>query len=178
MTERPLTGAYKLSRLPTVDLSLPYQIRLSPMGAHVVAIKFLDVHTLKGSFVNEVELWKKIEHPNVLELYGANVAEGSLPWFLESRLHALTLDVHSYMQDDWPAFPTPLTDTLENLMKAPDMQTLKLPALAHFSLAAALPRGHLMTIGRRPLTTTPNQTPAEGPSHLRTLCVEHNNILQ
>ncbi|KAG6914417.1 hypothetical protein DXG01_000475 [Tephrocybe rancida] len=170
LPDRTITkcGVRSISRL---------KLSSATVGAHVVAIKLLDVHTSKESFINEVELWKKLKHPNVLELYGASVAEGSLPWSLKG-LCALTLDVHSYTQDDCPAFPTPLMDALENLMKAPDMQTLELPALAHFSLAATPPRSHLVTIGCRPLATTPNQTPTEGPSHLRTLCVEHSDILQ
>ncbi|KAG6914504.1 hypothetical protein DXG01_016853 [Tephrocybe rancida] len=93
-------------------------------------------------------------------------------------LRALTLDVHSYKKDDWRAFPTPLRDALETLMKAPDMQTLELQALAHFSLAVALPLTHLVIIGRRPLAITPHQIPAEGPSRLHTLRVEHNEVLQ
>ncbi|KAG6864029.1 hypothetical protein C0991_000967 [Blastosporella zonata] len=55
-------------------------------GTHVVAIKVLEVHTSKESFVNEVDVWKRLSHPNVLELYGASSAEGSFPWFLVSPL--------------------------------------------------------------------------------------------
>ncbi|KAG6843864.1 hypothetical protein H0H87_012256 [Tephrocybe sp. NHM501043] len=55
-------------------------------ATHVVAIKVLEVHTTKESFVHEVSIWKRLSHPNVLELYGASSAEGSLPWFLVSPL--------------------------------------------------------------------------------------------
>ncbi|KAG6815372.1 hypothetical protein H0H93_010003 [Arthromyces matolae] len=51
-------------------------------GAHVVAVKVLEVHTSQEAFVDEVNLWKMLKHPNVLELYGASSAEGSMPWFL------------------------------------------------------------------------------------------------
>ncbi|KAG6826645.1 hypothetical protein H0H92_014990 [Tricholoma furcatifolium] len=55
-------------------------------GTRVVAIKVLEIHALKETFVAEVDLWRKLKHPNVLELYGASSAEGSLPWFLVSPL--------------------------------------------------------------------------------------------
>ncbi|KAF5376712.1 hypothetical protein D9615_007795 [Tricholomella constricta] len=51
-----------------------------------VAVKVLDIHTSKESFINEINVWKALSHRNVLELYGASSAEGPLPWFLVSPL--------------------------------------------------------------------------------------------
>jgi abelson tyrosine-protein kinase 1 len=50
--------------------------------AHTVAIKVLAEMTPRNIFVHEVEIWKKLYHPNVLELLGASSASGEPPWFL------------------------------------------------------------------------------------------------
>jgi hypothetical protein len=49
-----------------------------------VAIKVLAETTPRKLFVREVEIWKKLRHPNVLELYGASSAQGDPPWFFVS----------------------------------------------------------------------------------------------
>jgi abelson tyrosine-protein kinase 1 len=54
--------------------------------AHTVAIKVLAETTPRKIFVHEVEIWKKLYHPNVLELLGASSASGDPPWFLVSFL--------------------------------------------------------------------------------------------
>jgi abelson tyrosine-protein kinase 1 len=54
--------------------------------AHTVAIKVLAETTPRKIFVHEVEIWKKLYHPNVLELLGASSASGEPPWFLVSFL--------------------------------------------------------------------------------------------
>jgi abelson tyrosine-protein kinase 1/abelson tyrosine-protein kinase 2 len=53
---------------------------------HTVAIKVLAETTPRKLFVHEVEIWKKLYHPNVLELLGASSASGDPPWFLVSAL--------------------------------------------------------------------------------------------
>lgn len=53
---------------------------------HTVAIKVLAETTPRKIFVHEVEIWKKLYHPNVLELLGASSATGDPPWFLVSAL--------------------------------------------------------------------------------------------
>lgn len=53
---------------------------------HTVAIKVLAETTPRKIFVHEVEIWKKLYHPNVLELLGASSATGDPPWFLVSTL--------------------------------------------------------------------------------------------
>ena len=49
---------------------------------HTVAIKVLAEMTPRKIFVHEVEIWKKLYHPNVLELLGASSATCDPPWFL------------------------------------------------------------------------------------------------
>ena len=49
---------------------------------HTVAIKVLAETTPRKLFVHEVEIWKKLYHPNVIELLGASSATGDPPWFL------------------------------------------------------------------------------------------------
>jgi abelson tyrosine-protein kinase 1 len=49
--------------------------------AHAVAVKVLAETTPKAMFVREMGIWKKLEHPNVVELLGASSATGEPPWF-------------------------------------------------------------------------------------------------
>ena len=49
---------------------------------HTVAIKVLAETTPRKIFVHEVEIWKKLYHPNVIELLGASSATCEPPWFL------------------------------------------------------------------------------------------------
>jgi abelson tyrosine-protein kinase 1 len=49
---------------------------------HTVAIKVLAETTPPKIFVHEVQIWKKLYHPNVIELLGASSATGDPPWFL------------------------------------------------------------------------------------------------
>ncbi|KAG6872774.1 hypothetical protein C0995_006694 [Termitomyces sp. Mi166 len=55
-------------------------------ATRIVAVKVLEVYTSKETFVDEVNLWKKLDHPNVLQLYGASSVEKTVPWFLVSPL--------------------------------------------------------------------------------------------
>jgi abelson tyrosine-protein kinase 1/abelson tyrosine-protein kinase 2 len=54
--------------------------------AHTVAVKVLAETTPRKIFVHEVKIWKKLYHPNVLELLGASSTSGEPPWFLVSTL--------------------------------------------------------------------------------------------
>ncbi|KAH9011512.1 kinase-like domain-containing protein, partial [Lactarius hengduanensis] len=52
-----------------------------------VAVKVLAETTPRKIFVHEVEIWKSLYHPNVLELFGASSARGEPPWFLVSKYY-------------------------------------------------------------------------------------------
>ncbi|KAJ4486547.1 hypothetical protein C8J55DRAFT_452053 [Lentinula edodes] len=56
----------------------------SPYSSRVVAIKVLAETTPRSLFLRETAIWKKLSHPNVLELYGASSASGDPPWFFVS----------------------------------------------------------------------------------------------
>lgn len=49
-----------------------------------VAVKVLTQATSRRTFVHEMMLWRKLDHPNVLPLLGASSAVGEPPWFLVS----------------------------------------------------------------------------------------------
>lgn len=49
-----------------------------------VAVKVLRDFASSRLFVREVEIWKKLTHPNVIELLGASSASGNPPWFFVS----------------------------------------------------------------------------------------------
>ena len=51
---------------------------------NTVAIKVLAETTPRKVFLREVEIWKSLHHPNVLQLFGASSASGEPPWFLVS----------------------------------------------------------------------------------------------
>jgi abelson tyrosine-protein kinase 1 len=50
----------------------------------VVAVKVLTQQTSRRTFIHEMALWQKLNHPNVLPLLGASSAAGDPPWFLVS----------------------------------------------------------------------------------------------
>ncbi|KAF9450745.1 hypothetical protein P691DRAFT_664706 [Macrolepiota fuliginosa MF-IS2] len=49
-----------------------------------VAVKVLRDFSSSRLFVREVEIWKSLDHPNVVELLGASSASGNPPWFFVS----------------------------------------------------------------------------------------------
>ena len=49
---------------------------------HTVAVKVLAETTPRKLFMREIQIWKSLYHPNVLELFGASSASGEPPWFL------------------------------------------------------------------------------------------------
>ena len=51
-----------------------------------VAIKVLAETTPRKVFLREVKIWKRLDHPNVLKLFGASSAREGSPWFLVSTL--------------------------------------------------------------------------------------------
>lgn len=49
-----------------------------------VAVKVLATTTPRKLFTHEIAIWKDLNHPNVLALYGASSASGEPPWFFVS----------------------------------------------------------------------------------------------
>ncbi|KAN0141526.1 Protein kinase-like domain containing protein [Lactarius tabidus] len=56
---------------------------------HTVAVKMLSETTPREAFLREVGIWKflHLDHPNVLEVFGASSASGDPPWFLVSKYY-------------------------------------------------------------------------------------------
>ncbi|KAN0138399.1 Protein kinase-like domain containing protein [Lactarius tabidus] len=52
-----------------------------------VAVKVLDKTTPPKIFLREVKIWKSLNHPNVLKLFGASSASGDPPWFLVCKYY-------------------------------------------------------------------------------------------
>ncbi|OCH89375.1 hypothetical protein OBBRIDRAFT_668393 [Obba rivulosa] len=98
------TGIDALRRLSGLEVSLPswtitrYEVdREEKIGigffsdvyrgtwrGKTVAIKVLAETTPRQLFVHEVEIWKSLQHPNVLGLLGASSASSDPPWFFVS----------------------------------------------------------------------------------------------
>ncbi|RPD52291.1 kinase-like protein [Lentinus tigrinus ALCF2SS1-7] len=98
------TGIDAMRRLSGVEVPLPswtitdYEVVRGEkigMGAfsdvyegkwrnQVVAIKNLKLATPQALFVREVSIWKTLQHPNVLGLFGACSASSDPPWFFVS----------------------------------------------------------------------------------------------
>lgn len=53
----------------------------------LVAIKVLHDFTPASTFRREVELWRRLKHPQVVRMFGASSAHGSKPWFIVSELY-------------------------------------------------------------------------------------------
>ncbi|KAG6900061.1 hypothetical protein C0993_003547 [Termitomyces sp. T159_Od127] len=85
-------------------------------STRIVAVKVVEVCTSKESFVDEVNLWKKLNHPNILQIYGASSAEGTLPWFLVSPLM-----IHGNVADYLKRVHWNLQRHKESGSKAPDV---------------------------------------------------------
>ncbi|KAL4243264.1 Serine/threonine-protein kinase [Abortiporus biennis] len=102
--ESGIESLRRLSRGTGTDLSLPswtitrYEIdRDEKIGigffsdvykgrwfSRTVAIKVLADTTPREMFIHEVNVWKRLIHPNVLELLGASSTTSDPPWFLVS----------------------------------------------------------------------------------------------
>ncbi|KAJ4490744.1 hypothetical protein J3R30DRAFT_3277483 [Lentinula aciculospora] len=82
-------GTWRPPSVPSAP-SYPYSAVTSPdtspslSSSRIVAIKVLAETTPRSLFLRETAIWKKLSHPNVLELYGASSASGDPPWFFVS----------------------------------------------------------------------------------------------
>ena len=73
---------YEMDLEAKIGLGFFSEVYRGTWRGHTVAIKVLAETTPPKIFVHEVEIWKKLYHPNVLELLGASSATGDPPWFL------------------------------------------------------------------------------------------------
>ncbi|KAI9433101.1 hypothetical protein F5148DRAFT_1269391 [Russula earlei] len=79
---------YEVDFESKVGLGFFSEVYRGTWRGHIVAVKVLAETTPRKIFVHEVEIWKKLYHPNVLELLGASSATGDPPWFLVSKYYS------------------------------------------------------------------------------------------
>src|ERR1700749_1925362 len=49
-----------------------------------IAVKLLSPTTPRELFLHEIQIWSRLNHPNVLKIYGASSATSEPPWFFVS----------------------------------------------------------------------------------------------
>ena len=74
---------YEINREKQIGMGGFSKVYRGTWNGRTVAIKVLKMKVTKKLFVREVEIWKKLHHPNILELYGASSASEP-PWFFVS----------------------------------------------------------------------------------------------
>lgn len=75
---------YEVDREQKIGLGFFSDVYRGTWRKQTVAIKVLAETTPRNLFIREVGIWKTLQHPNVLELYGASSASGDPPWFFVS----------------------------------------------------------------------------------------------
>ncbi|KAJ7141695.1 hypothetical protein C8R43DRAFT_586859 [Mycena crocata] len=72
---------YEVDRDVKIGIGFFSDVYKGAWRGRTVAIKVLAEVTPRDLFLREVNIWKELKHPNVLELYGASGASGDGPWF-------------------------------------------------------------------------------------------------
>ncbi|KAJ6521208.1 hypothetical protein DFH09DRAFT_223755 [Mycena vulgaris] len=72
---------YEVDRDVKIGIGFFSDVYKGTWRGRTVAIKCLAETTPRDLFVREVNIWRELKHPNVLELYGASGASGDGPWF-------------------------------------------------------------------------------------------------
>ncbi|KAF8639293.1 hypothetical protein AX17_001604 [Amanita inopinata Kibby_2008] len=75
---------YEIDREEKIGRGFFSDVYKGKWRGRTVAIKVLLDTTPRKLFINEIEIWKSLHHPNVLELYGASSATSDPPWFFVS----------------------------------------------------------------------------------------------
>ncbi|KAG7443780.1 uncharacterized protein BT62DRAFT_995815 [Guyanagaster necrorhizus] len=75
---------YEVDREQKIGIGFFSDVYRGTWRKQTVAIKVLAETTPRNLFIREVGIWKTLQHPNVLELYGASSASGDPPWFFVS----------------------------------------------------------------------------------------------
>ncbi|RXW16863.1 hypothetical protein EST38_g8988 [Candolleomyces aberdarensis] len=74
---------YEVNREQQIGVGGFSKVYRGTWNDRTVAIKVLKMKVTNKLFIREVEIWKKLHHPNILELYGASSATDP-PWFFVS----------------------------------------------------------------------------------------------
>ncbi|KAJ7367714.1 hypothetical protein DFH08DRAFT_4178 [Mycena albidolilacea] len=72
---------YEVDRDAKIGIGFFSDVYRGTWRGRTVAIKCLAETTPRDLFLREVNIWKGLKHPNVLDLYGASGASGDGPWF-------------------------------------------------------------------------------------------------
>ncbi|KAF7317864.1 Protein kinase domain-containing protein [Mycena kentingensis (nom. inval.)] len=72
---------YEVDRDVKIGIGFFSDVYKGTWRGRTVAIKCLVETTPRDLFLREVNIWKELKHPNVLDLYGASGASGDGPWF-------------------------------------------------------------------------------------------------
>lgn len=75
---------YEVDRQEKIGIGFFSNVYRGTWHDRAVAIKVLTNETPRKLFIREVEIWKTLNHLNVLELYGASSTTAEPPWFLVS----------------------------------------------------------------------------------------------
>ncbi|KAJ7617179.1 hypothetical protein FB45DRAFT_756602 [Roridomyces roridus] len=72
---------YEVDRDSKIGIGFFSSVYKGTWRGRTVAIKCLAPQTPRDLFLREVNIWRSLKHPNVLDLYGASGASGDGPWF-------------------------------------------------------------------------------------------------
>ncbi|KAG2121438.1 hypothetical protein DEU56DRAFT_834233 [Suillus clintonianus] len=78
---------YEVDRFEMIGQGSFSRVYAGSWRDRVVAIKVLHDFTPASTFRREVELWRRLRHPQVVHMFGASSAHGSKPWFIVSELY-------------------------------------------------------------------------------------------
>lgn len=78
---------YEVDRFEMIGQGSFSRVYAGSWRDRVVAVKVLHDFTPASTFRREVELWRRLRHPQVVRMFGASSAYGSKPWFIVSELY-------------------------------------------------------------------------------------------
>ncbi|KAG2139852.1 uncharacterized protein EDB93DRAFT_1090003 [Suillus bovinus] len=78
---------YEVDRFEMIDQGSFSRVYAGSWRDRLVAIKVLHDFTPASTFCREVELWRRLKHPQVVRMFGASSAHGAKPWFIVSELY-------------------------------------------------------------------------------------------
>lgn len=79
-----ISSRYEVDRESKIGVGFFSDVYKGKWRGRTVAIKVLAESTPRKLFIREISIWKTLQHPNVLQLYGASSASGDPPWFFVS----------------------------------------------------------------------------------------------
>jgi len=79
-----LSGRFEIDCTNRIGVGFFSDVYEGTWRGQKVAIKVLRDFASSRLFVREVEIWKNLSHPNIVELLGASSASGNPPWFFVS----------------------------------------------------------------------------------------------